>query len=41
MRRSAATIDTKMESALDFLRDPRALEGKMKSKTKKLFIYEI
>ncbi|XP_023329663.1 vinculin isoform X4 [Eurytemora carolleeae] len=27
MRRSAATIDTKMESALDFLRDPRALEG--------------
>lgn len=27
MRRNAATIDTKMEPALDFLRDPRAMQG--------------
>ncbi len=27
LRRNAATIDTKMEPVIDFLRDPKALQG--------------
>ena len=27
LRRNAATIETKMEPVLDFLRDPKALQG--------------
>ena len=32
LRKSAATIDTKMEPVLDFLRDPKSKQGKSKSK---------